>query len=75
MVDKAIANRMMVPCYLNLDEYEMVKDMAEKDMRTMSGLLRVLIHREAQDLGISPEDYAEKAEQLRHKREEQYKEQ
>lgn len=72
MSDKATANRMMVPCYLTLEEYEMFKDMAGKDMRTMSGLLRVLIHREAQELNISPDDYAEKAEQLRSQREEKY---
>ncbi len=60
-------NRMMVPCYLTVEEYVMFKDIADKDMRTMSGMMRVLIYKEAENMSTSPENpkYTEEIAALR----------
>lgn len=70
--DQATVNRMMVPCYLSLEEYIMFKHLAERDMRTMSGMLKVLIYREAHEQGVSPEDFEKEAQELREKRQLMY---
>ncbi len=60
-------NRMMIPCYLTVEEYVMFKDISDRDMRTMSGMMRVLIHREAGEIGTSPDnpDYKEEIDALK----------
>lgn len=73
MTEKAALHRMMVPCYLNLDEYLMFKALADRDMRTMSGMVRVLIHKEAAEQEINIEDFAEAAEKLQEERKIKFK--
>lgn len=73
MTEKAALNRMMVPCYLNLDEYLMFKALADNDMRTMSSMVRVLIHREASEQGIDIATFAEAAEKLHEERKIKFK--
>ena len=47
--------RKMVPCYLDMAEYEMLKKMADDEMRSLSSFIKVLIYGEAEERGLSPD--------------------
>jgi hypothetical protein len=57
--------RKMIPTYLSLKEYAMVKRMAEDDMRSMSSFMKVLIHNEGNDRNLTPDMFEEEASQLK----------
>jgi len=52
---KNTPERKMVPCYLPLESYHMLKKMADDDMRSMSGFLKVLVYAEAEERELKPE--------------------
>ncbi len=56
MADK----RKMVPCYLTMSEYEMLRKMADDEMRSLSGFIKVLIHAEGEERGLSPDMFKDK---------------
>jgi hypothetical protein len=57
-------DRKMVPCYLDLGAYFMLKSMADEDMRSMSGFLKVLVYEEGAERGLKPEMFREEANKL-----------
>ncbi len=63
-VSKRIVQKKMVPTYLSLEGYAMLKSMADDDMRSMSAFLRVLAFNEAESRGLTPEMFAEEAQNL-----------
>lgn len=56
-------HKKMIPCYLDLDAYIMLKHMADEDMRSMSAFLKVLVFREAQERDLSPDMFKEEADE------------
>ena len=57
-------DRKMIPCYLELGAYLMLKSMADDDMRSMSGFLKVLVYEEGTERGLTPSMYKEEADKI-----------
>ncbi len=54
-------HKKMIPCYLDLDAYLMLKHMADEDMRSMSAFLKVLVFQEAMGRDLTPDMFKEEA--------------
>lgn len=48
-----------VPTYLDKQTYNMLKSMAETDMRSMASFIKVLIIQEGIERGLSPDQFKE----------------
>lgn len=62
-------DRKMVPCYLTTEGYLMLKSMADDEMRSLSGFLKVLVYNEADERGIDPAMFTEAAQKLKEEKE------
>ncbi len=54
-------HKKMIPCYLDLDAYLMLKHMADEDMRSMSAFLKVLVFQEATERDLTPAMFKDEA--------------
>lgn len=61
-------NRKMVPCYLKTEEYLMLNKMAEDEMRSLSGFIKVLIYSEGEERDLNPDMFKEEAEKIEKER-------